>query len=197
MGHLLRRIHKELASPLHSTKYADSYVRALTASSLNTAEIPILPSSTFTTSSAFSGVSLIVLHLLGPICNKLVNFFGYRIVFRHCHGWNGSCRSVCLMVLGFQQASWCSGISTDKQLLPDDCVRLQSNCILLVLDSSIFCLYSYHLGTVAFGSLIIAIIRSIRVLLEYIDRKVREYADNCCSRFMLCCCKCCFWQVTL
>jgi len=49
------------------------------------------------------------------------------------------------------------------------------------------------LGTLAFGSLIISFIRAIRVLLEYIDRKVREYQDNCCSRFLLCCCKCFFW----
>ena len=42
-------------------------------------------------------------------------------------------------------------------------------------------------------ALIIAIIRSIRVLLEYIDRKVRKYSDTCCSRTMMCLCKCCFW----
>lgn len=63
------------------------------------------------------------------------------------------------------------------------------------LTNSLFRAIFYHLGTVAFGSLIIAIIRSIRVLLEYLDRKVREYSDTCCSRSMMCLCKCCFWML--
>jgi len=63
------------------------------------------------------------------------------------------------------------------------------------LTNSFFRTIRYHLGTIAFGSLIISFIRSIRVLLEYIDRKVREYQNNCCSKFMLCCCKCCFWML--
>ncbi|KAI9562773.1 hypothetical protein GHT06_010227 [Daphnia sinensis] len=63
------------------------------------------------------------------------------------------------------------------------------------LTNSLFRAIFYHLGTVAFGSLIIAIIRSIRVLLEYLDRKVREYSDTCCSRTMMCLCKCCFWML--
>lgn len=63
------------------------------------------------------------------------------------------------------------------------------------LTQSFFRTIRYHLGTVAFGSLIIAIIRSIRVILEYIDRKVKEHADNCCSRCLMCFCKCCFWAL--
>jgi len=63
------------------------------------------------------------------------------------------------------------------------------------LSNSFYRTVRYHLGTIAFGSLIISFIRSIRVLLEYIDRKVREYQDNCCSKMLLCCCKCCFWML--
>ncbi|KAJ0181029.1 hypothetical protein K1T71_003114 [Dendrolimus kikuchii] len=50
----------------------------------------------------------------------------------------------------------------------------------------------YHLGTVAFGALIIAIVRVIRVILEYIDHKVKKF-NNPLARAILCCCKCCFW----
>ncbi|XP_018574274.1 CTL-like protein 2 isoform X2 [Anoplophora glabripennis] len=50
----------------------------------------------------------------------------------------------------------------------------------------------YHLGTLAFGSLIIAICRIIRVLLEYIDYKLKKY-DNDLVKAILCCCKCFFW----
>ncbi|XP_046448873.1 choline transporter-like protein 2 isoform X1 [Daphnia pulex] len=63
------------------------------------------------------------------------------------------------------------------------------------LTNSFFRTIFYHMGTVAFGSLIIAIIRSVRVLLEYLDRKVREYSDTSCSRAMMCLCKCCFWML--
>ncbi|KAG7279697.1 hypothetical protein CRUP_011629 [Coryphaenoides rupestris] len=50
----------------------------------------------------------------------------------------------------------------------------------------------YHTGTLAFGSLILSIIQIIRVLLEYIDHKLQG-AHNKCTRFLLCCLKCCFW----
>ncbi|XP_044258638.1 choline transporter-like 2 isoform X2 [Tribolium madens] len=50
----------------------------------------------------------------------------------------------------------------------------------------------YHIGTLAFGSLIIAICRMIRVALEYIDHKLKKY-DNGITKAILCCCKCFFW----
>ncbi|KAJ8960452.1 hypothetical protein NQ318_013736, partial [Aromia moschata] len=50
----------------------------------------------------------------------------------------------------------------------------------------------YHLGTLAFGSLIIAICRMIRVCLEYLDHKLKKY-DNELTKCILCCLKCFFW----
>ncbi|XP_076048718.1 choline transporter-like 2 isoform X2 [Oratosquilla oratoria] len=51
----------------------------------------------------------------------------------------------------------------------------------------------YHVGTLAFGSLIIAIVRMIRVVLEYIDRKVREKTDSMIIKCIMCCFRCCLW----
>lgn len=50
----------------------------------------------------------------------------------------------------------------------------------------------YHTGSLAFGSLILAIVQVIRVLLEYLDHKLKG-AQNKCAQFLLCCLKCCFW----
>ncbi|XP_043087530.1 choline transporter-like protein 2, partial [Puntigrus tetrazona] len=50
----------------------------------------------------------------------------------------------------------------------------------------------YHTGSLAFGSLILAIVQVIRVLLEYIDHKLKG-AENKFAKFLLCCLKCCFW----
>ncbi|XP_038146322.1 choline transporter-like protein 2 isoform X2 [Cyprinodon tularosa] len=50
----------------------------------------------------------------------------------------------------------------------------------------------YHTGSLAFGSLILSIIQIIRVLLEYLDHKLKD-AQNKCTKFMFCCLKCCFW----
>ncbi|XP_017777299.1 PREDICTED: CTL-like protein 2 isoform X2 [Nicrophorus vespilloides] len=50
----------------------------------------------------------------------------------------------------------------------------------------------YHIGTLAFGSLILAICRMIRVALEYIDHKLKKY-DNPFTKAILCCMKCFFW----
>ncbi|XP_056315460.1 choline transporter-like protein 2 isoform X1 [Danio aesculapii] len=50
----------------------------------------------------------------------------------------------------------------------------------------------YHTGTLAFGSLILAIVQVIRVLLEYLDQKLKG-AQNKFAKFLLSCLKCCFW----
>ncbi|XP_038640558.1 choline transporter-like protein 2 isoform X2 [Scyliorhinus canicula] len=50
----------------------------------------------------------------------------------------------------------------------------------------------YHTGSLAFGSLLLAIVQVIRVLLEYIDQKVKG-AKNKVAQFILSCLKCCFW----
>jgi choline transporter-like protein 2/4/5 len=52
--------------------------------------------------------------------------------------------------------------------------------------------FRYHLGTLAFGSLILAICRIIRVILEYINHKLSKY-DNPCVKAIMCCLRCFFW----
>lgn len=52
----------------------------------------------------------------------------------------------------------------------------------------------YHLGTLAFGSLIVTICRIIRCILEYIDQKLKKF-DNPVTRALLCCLKCFFWAL--
>ncbi|XP_006823430.1 choline transporter-like protein 2 [Saccoglossus kowalevskii] len=50
----------------------------------------------------------------------------------------------------------------------------------------------YHLGSLAFGSFIIAVIQIIRVMLEYLDHKLKG-SENKVAKFLLKCMKCCFW----
>ncbi|GAB5575189.1 choline transporter-like protein 5 isoform X5 [Prionailurus iriomotensis] len=50
----------------------------------------------------------------------------------------------------------------------------------------------YHTGSLAFGSLILASIQIFRIVLEYLDRHLKE-AQNNISKFLQCCLKCCFW----
>jgi len=52
--------------------------------------------------------------------------------------------------------------------------------------------FRFHLGTLAFGSLLLTICRIIRLLLEYVDRKLKKY-DNELTKAVLCCCRCCCW----
>uniref|UniRef100_H3C1F0 Choline transporter-like protein n=1 Tax=Tetraodon nigroviridis TaxID=99883 RepID=H3C1F0_TETNG len=50
----------------------------------------------------------------------------------------------------------------------------------------------YHVGSLAFGALILTLVQIVRIILEYIDHKTKA-AQNPCARFLLCCLKCCFW----
>ena len=60
------------------------------------------------------------------------------------------------------------------------------------LSRSIFNTFVFHLGTVAFGSLIIAIIKMLRTILSYVEDKLKKY-NNDLTRCLICMCKCCLW----
>ncbi|XP_049820890.1 choline transporter-like 2 isoform X2 [Aethina tumida] len=66
------------------------------------------------------------------------------------------------------------------------------NLPFFAVSSATYRTLRYHVGTLAFGSLIIAICRMIRVFLEYLDHKLKKY-DNALTRAILCCLKCFFW----
>uniref|UniRef100_A0A182PBV3 Choline transporter-like protein n=1 Tax=Anopheles epiroticus TaxID=199890 RepID=A0A182PBV3_9DIPT len=83
------------------------------------------------------------------------------------------------MVLAFTFASWYW--TKHKSRLP-----------FFVLTRGVTRTIFYHLGTLAFGSLIIAICKIIRAFLEYLDQKLKRY-DNSVTRAVLCCCRCFFW----
>ena len=78
------------------------------------------------------------------------------------------------------------------------------------LGTSLWNATVFHLGTVAFGSLVIAIIRMIRTILEYVEKKLNKFNNDLTkykveqstsdlsaqlfiSRCLLCACKCCLW----
>ncbi|KAM8767467.1 choline transporter-like protein 4 [Acanthopagrus schlegelii] len=60
------------------------------------------------------------------------------------------------------------------------------------LSASFIRTLRYHVGSLAFGSLILTLVQVVRIILEYIDHKTRS-AQNPCARFLMCCLKCCFW----
>jgi len=53
--------------------------------------------------------------------------------------------------------------------------------------------FKYNLGSIAFGSLVIALSAIIREIFEYIGEKLKEKAgaENCCLNCMISCCLCC------
>uniref|UniRef100_A0A8C8SJI8 Choline transporter-like protein n=1 Tax=Pelusios castaneus TaxID=367368 RepID=A0A8C8SJI8_9SAUR len=60
------------------------------------------------------------------------------------------------------------------------------------LISSFLRTLRYHVGSLAFGALILTIVQLIRIILEYLDHKLKG-AQNPFTRCLLCCLKCCFW----
>jgi choline transporter-like protein 2/4/5 len=52
----------------------------------------------------------------------------------------------------------------------------------------------FHFGSLCFGSLIIAIIQTIRIIVEYIDKQTKEaQKGNKLLRIAMCCFRCCLW----
>lgn len=71
-------------------------------------------------------------------------------------------------------------------------IHLLSTCQLKLLSVYAFLFYRYHLGTVAFGSLIISICDFLRAMLEWAQTKLKKY-DNSFTRAIFTCMKCFFW----
>lgn len=57
------------------------------------------------------------------------------------------------------------------------------------LTRSLYRTIRYHLGTLAFGSFILTICRIIRLLLEYVNEKIKKY-NNELTKTIMCCCRC-------
>jgi len=53
-------------------------------------------------------------------------------------------------------------------------------------------LIRYHMGTVAFGALIIGIVRLIRAMISFVQKHLKRY-DNAFVQGILWCCQCCLW----
>ncbi|XP_072754368.1 choline transporter-like protein 1 isoform X1 [Anoplolepis gracilipes] len=53
-------------------------------------------------------------------------------------------------------------------------------------------LIRYHMGTVAFGALIIGVVRLIRAMISFIQNHLKQY-DNALVKAILWCCQCCLW----
>ena len=54
----------------------------------------------------------------------------------------------------------------------------------------------YHWGTAAFGSLIIAIIKTIRAMIKYVQKKCKNLKNPVAKKIamaVLCCIDCCMW----
>ncbi|KAK3782436.1 hypothetical protein RRG08_033077 [Elysia crispata] len=60
------------------------------------------------------------------------------------------------------------------------------------LASSVYRSLRYHLGSIAFGSFIIAVVQMIRIVLEYIEYKLKD-SENRVAKFIIRCLQCCFW----
>lgn len=52
--------------------------------------------------------------------------------------------------------------------------------------------FFYHMGTAAFGSLVIAIIKTIRAVIAYLQKQA-EQQKNKVMEYVLCVCQCCMW----
>lgn len=52
----------------------------------------------------------------------------------------------------------------------------------------------HHLGSIAFGSFIVAVIQFVRLMLEYIDRKTKKMQQgNPAAKWVMCCLRYCLW----
>ena len=65
---------------------------------------------------------------------------------------------------------------------------------LQVVMKSVGRLLRYHIGSIAFGALLVAIVQTVRVVFEYLTKKAEDAQTgepSCCFKFCVCCIRCC------
>lgn len=86
----------------------------------------------------------------------------------------------CVLAGAFASYYWAMDKKTDIPAFP--------------VTASLWRTLRYHTGSLAFGSLIIAIVQLIRAALEYIDHKLKsEQEKSKVVKYIIICMKCCFW----
>lgn len=103
----------------------------------------------------------------------IYNIFGFLWAWFFIHG-------MCQLVFAgvFSRYYW----TFNKKRLPT----------FMILNST-FVAFRYHIGSVALGSFFMATIKLIQIIIEYIDKKCKQYADNPVARGIIWCFRCCFW----
>lgn len=128
----------------------------------------------------------------GEAANKTCNFVDFatdedlfRMQIYHLFGWFWLLNFImalgmCVLAGSFASYYWAWDKKTD---IPKFAVA-----------SSFYRTLRYHTGSLAFGSLIIAIVQLIRAALEYIDHKLRGPGEQSeITKYLIKCLKCCFW----
>jgi hypothetical protein len=55
-------------------------------------------------------------------------------------------------------------------------------------------IFRYHMGSIAFGALIIAIMQMLKIAFEYFRKKYEKLMpNNPCTKCLICCCRCFIW----
>lgn len=120
---------------------------------------------------------------------SFVNFTDNNHVFRmqvyHIFGWFWIMNFIialgqCALAGAFASYYWAVDKKTDIPAFP--------------VAASLYRTLRYHTGSLAFGSLIIAIVQLIRAALEYLDHKLRgQQEQSQVVKYVIKCMKCCFW----
>lgn len=79
-------------------------------------------------------------------------------------------------------------LSVSKWYFTRDKSTIGNSTVVQSLCSACF----YHVGTAAFGSLVLAIVRFLRAILAYVQKQAKD-ADNKLAEILLCGCACCMW----
>lgn len=102
------------------------------------------------------------------------NLFGFFWVWFFIHG-------MCQLIFAgvFSRYYW---TYNKKKNLP--------TCLIL---NSTYTAFRYHTGSIAVGSFLTATVKIIQVIIEYVDKKCKQYADNPVARGIIWCMRGCFW----
>lgn len=96
--------------------------------------------------------------------------------------WNLSfIGSMVFLVISLCAIFWYWSKPGDNKEPPSDSVR--AGCRIA---------FRYHMGTVAFGSLLVAIVQVMRVMLQMMEKRLKEWTGNAeTAKWILCCAQCC------
>jgi hypothetical protein len=162
--------------------------------------VPVITAILIVLLSVFLGVTAVAIHTSGSYEPQIVydaaHSSNVKVVQYAAQNWRtigllynlfmflwtvGFLNAICHIIIALSAVSWYWSVPGERKEPPSN-----------ALSWSTITTFRYHIGTVALGSFLIAVVQFLRALMRIFENRLRVVAErNAAAKILLCCANCC------